>query len=205
MEKVKQKREDLEKHLQDHIRFLQNSAQSYDEGFEGEAKRMAVSIRVLFHHTNSSKSLVRQLNSELDYLDSSSKYDPENLAGFHGLACIYASSVGAKYVPRIETGIEEGEWISFSEWWNNPIIVDSKKNSFSRKELILALANKDGGAHVDPELDQAYVELSRNNTFGWLFLKGTIKSPFQAVEYASIRQICYEVLESIENSLPEYF
>lgn len=31
---------------------------------------------------------------------------------------------------------------------------DNKNNKFSRKDIILSVANKDGGAHVDPELEE---------------------------------------------------
>ena len=69
---------------------------------------------------------------------------------------------------------------------------------FNRRELILALANKDGGAHVDPELDHAYADLTRNNSVGWMFSDGQDKRPIEDVELFSVRQIAFEIIDSIE-------
>jgi len=38
-------------YLREQITFLRNSIDSYDKGFEGEAKRLATTIRVLVHDT----------------------------------------------------------------------------------------------------------------------------------------------------------
>ena len=56
--KIRQTEEELKSHLKEQIQFLLKSAQSYDEGFTSEAKRLAVVIRVLLHDTKKSKSLL---------------------------------------------------------------------------------------------------------------------------------------------------
>ncbi len=62
MTNVPQTRAELEAHLKEQIAFLKASAQSYDKGFLGEAKRLAVTVRVLIHDTVASPSLLRQLD-----------------------------------------------------------------------------------------------------------------------------------------------
>jgi hypothetical protein len=52
---------ELECHLAEQLQFLQVSAAAFDAGFEGEAKRLAVVLRILLHDTKSSKSLLGQL------------------------------------------------------------------------------------------------------------------------------------------------
>jgi hypothetical protein len=59
--KVSQRRSDLLNHLREQLQFLDASALSYDAGFEGEAKRLAVVIRVLLHDTAKSRSLLQSL------------------------------------------------------------------------------------------------------------------------------------------------
>jgi hypothetical protein len=69
----------------------------------------------------------------------------------------------------------------------------------------LSLANKMGGAHVDPKLDASFVALTRNNTLGWRYWDGNEEGDIIPVELASVRQIAHEVLLSLKNGLPEYF
>lgn len=94
----------------------------------------------------------------------------------------------------------EGENIysNFDDWWNEWVIVDHNKSAFSRKDLILNLANKDGGAHVDPKLDQDYANLTRNNSVGWTGYDGIKEFPVTDIELYSVRQIAYELLHSLQ-------
>jgi hypothetical protein len=79
-----------------------------------------------------------------------------------------------------------------------------KKSKFNRRELVLALENKDGGAHIDPELDQTYADLTRNNSVGWVFSNGTDERPMAGVELYSVRQIAFEIIKSIEQLMTKH-
>jgi hypothetical protein len=59
---------------------------------------------------------------------------------------------------------------------------------------VLAVANQDGGAHVDPTLDSTYADLSRNNSLGWTY--GSKSEPIEGPARAALRQICHEVLKT---------
>ena len=48
--------EELLDHLKEQVAFMKQSATSYDKGFDDEAKRLAVVIRVLVHDTQNSTS-----------------------------------------------------------------------------------------------------------------------------------------------------
>jgi Helicase conserved C-terminal domain len=79
------------------------------------------------------------------------------------------------------------------------VIKDSDGQEFTRKELVLALCNKEGGAHVDPEIEAAYEKLASSNSLGWVYREGD--GPDQLLPNPvvySMRQISHEVLESVQ-------
>lgn len=205
MPKVKQSKQELLEHLDENLGFLKASAIAFDAGHTGESKRLAVTIRVLLHDTNNSKSLLGLLGLKQNtgYLDTATDLDPKNLMSHHGLVGLrIGGGDGSYFAPLADTMPEQpSKYILFPTWWNKVVIKDSNKNTFSRRELVLALANKDGGAHVDPDLDQAYADLTRNNSVGWVFSNGTDSSPINEVELYSVRQIAYEVITSVERKL----
>jgi hypothetical protein len=55
---------DFHAHLKTHLGFLARSCIAYDQGHLEEALRMAVSLRVMFHDTQSSTSLLRHLGAK---------------------------------------------------------------------------------------------------------------------------------------------
>lgn len=202
MPKVKQTKQELLSHLEDIIGFIEASSLAFDAGKTGEAKRLAVSIRVLLHDTKNSKSLLGLLGWKdgHSFFNTATPYDPKNLMSHHGLVGlrIGGDSGGSYYAPLGDGPPSRTyKFVKFPEWWNESVIVDGKKQKFNRRELVLALSNKDGGAHVDPELDEAYANLTRKNTIGWVCSDGTNDSPLMDVEKHSIRQVAYEIMESI--------
>jgi hypothetical protein len=55
-------KEELANHLKEQIDFMIASAIQFDNGFEGEAKRLAIAIRILVHDTSRCSALLTQLN-----------------------------------------------------------------------------------------------------------------------------------------------
>lgn len=201
MPKVKQSKAELLKHLNENLGFLKASAAAFDAGHTGESKRLAVTIRVLLHDTKNSKSLLGLLGfkNNTAYLNTAFDLNPKNLLSHHGLVGL---KFGENHTYHAPLSQRSGKYITFPKWWNQVVIKDKNENSFNRRELVLALANKDGGAHVDPNLDQAYVDLTRNNSVGWMISSDGINtSPLNEVELYSVRQIAHEVIESIERKL----
>jgi len=191
MAKVKQTKEELLSHLRENLGFLQASSAAFDSGHLGEAKRLAVSIRVLLHDTRSSKSLLGLLGWKdgHNFFDTANKNNPKNLMSHHGLVGLKMGGGDGSFYAPLQDGSpgRPYKFIKFPDWWNGVVIVDSKKSKFNRRELVLALANKDGGAHVDPDLDQAYADLTRNNSVGWVFSDGKEEHPMGNVELFSVR------------------
>jgi hypothetical protein len=74
------------------------------------------------------------------------------------------------------------------------------QKAFTRKTLIQSLANKDGGAHVDSEIEQEYYELSKKNKIGFHMVNSIgERVPLNDPILPSIRQISYETLETFKN------
>lgn len=192
-------------HLREHLGFLQASSASFDGGFHGEAKRLALTIRVLLHDTNSSKSLLGQLEYKfkMGFLDTARDANPKNLISHHGLVSLQVGGGKGRYHAQLDGNFPgtPNRYVFFRDWWNKVVIVDSKKVQFTRRDLVLALANQDGGGHVDPALDEKYANLSRNNSVGWRYSNGVIETPFEGVELFSVRQIAFEVYKSIDRQL----
>jgi hypothetical protein len=200
-----QSKEELQQHLKDTIQALELSSRSFDGGFEGEANRLAAAIRVLVHDTGSSKSLLGQLGQKsIKFYETSIPRNPRNIMTYSGLTAIELTPEGAKYVAVLDMLPPDSppRWVSFDEWWNRVIFVDQKGSETSRKDLILAVANKDGGAHLDPVLHGKYADLSRRNSLAWQFSSPTGDIPLEGPEKAAVRQITHEILKSLSPTMP---
>jgi hypothetical protein len=98
--------------------------------------------------------------------------------------------------------------IPFDQWWEGKILWDADGGIFTRKSLIEAVAETDGGAHVDVGLPSTYHRLTRMKRHGY-YLSHTDSlnpekrrlEPMRAPHLVSIRQIGHEVLRTV---LPMY-
>lgn len=198
--RVKRTRADLLKELQDQIALMVNACQAYDRGLDPIGKHIALSLRVLLHHHRNSQALLQQLDLRgKRFLDTAGPLNPRNLLTDCTL-CVMRLGSNDAYLPLCAAGggARQPRWVPFEEWWNNPVIKDNKQRYFNRRELVLHVADTDGGAHVDPALDAAYADLSRNNSLGWVISEGNVQKPFPPPTMACIRQIAHEVLETLK-------
>jgi len=201
----KQSERELQQHLTDTLQALDLSACAFDGGYEGEAKRLAVAIRVVVHDTPNSRSLLGQLgHKSMQFYDTSIPRHPGTILTYNGITAMDITPQEAMYVAPLDNLPPDSppRYITFDQWWNTVIFVDEARRETTRKDLILAVANKDGGAHVDPVLDEKYASLSRRNSLAWQFsgLSGDI--PLKGPEKAAIRQIAHEVLKSFDPAMP---
>lgn len=209
--KIDQSHQELLSHLEEQLQFLRKSSQDFDEGDMAEAKRIAVCIRILVHDKNS-KSLLSQLGikEKISYLNSALPFNPKNLMPYMGLLLVSYKSdpndTTCIYRPLLDKGPQvkpNKEWLTFADWWEQSIILtDQKQNTFSRKDLILNVADTDGGAHVDVKINKPYADLSRFNSVGVSLITKRQDQPdknesIKYIEHANIRQIAFELLESI--------
>ena len=59
MAKYKRNKQELQEQWDAQVRFIQKSVKEFDAGDESEARRIAASLRILFHETKQSKSLFK--------------------------------------------------------------------------------------------------------------------------------------------------
>lgn len=172
MKRVPQSEESLVEHLTEQVSFLCTSHKSFDDGFEGEAKRIAHILRVLLHDTRRSFSLLRQLGilEQFMYRDTSIPWFEQNSNGpVDGLTRMVISTEYVKPQAPLDdlSGAYSNCLKNFPNWWSQPVIRDNNDFVFTRRDLILNVANTDGGSHVDPALDAQYSALTRDNSMGW--------------------------------------
>ena len=202
-ERVRISEDDLRINLDEQVAFLKASAESYDGGFQGEGKRLAVTLRVLLHNSRSSNALLAQLGQldSIRFFDSALPNTPGNLLTYSGLVVTAHTKVGAEYLPMLDDKqVGPGEWLLFKRWWETAVFVDDKRREISRKDLVLSLADQDGGAHVDASLNDWYFALTHENSMGWTVTIGTISHPLGPPHLASVRQITHEVLKSLDQT-----
>lgn len=198
--KYKQTRDELLEQWDDQIGFIKRSCKDYDAGAHSEAKRIATSIRVLFHHTRNSYSLFNQLGYTNNFLfwSSACLYTPSNLLSSWSLLSLQMNGTEMLYIPLFKEIVSRTFFLELDDWWNE-IIFDDKQFFLSRKDVVLAVSNKDGGAHVDPEFDESYACITKRNSLRHFIEtnEGSVPPKNNPI-YASIRQIACEVLHSCE-------
>lgn len=190
-------KQELIEHWNDQLNFIRISSKNYDEGNEQEARRIATSLRIMIHQTKYSHSLYKQLNPTFIFWSSGSLYTPSNLLSSWVLLSMNIDVKGIRYTPILNNN-DRTFFLTFEDWWNE-IIFDDKEGFFSRRDVVLYVANQDGGSHVDPSLDEAYAKLTKFNSLGWVDNNGN--KPINNPAYAAIRAIANEILVSQELSL----
>jgi hypothetical protein len=211
----RQSRDELLEHLQEQMGFLRRSAQSFDDGNQSESKRMAAVLRTLLHNKGSSDSLVKQLGiqHQLKFLDTST---PDPQPSTHGAVLVERFDAGLGHIRMEEERAvfeaplkEDADGIRglqpFRFWWNRAVLQDRYRENFTREQLVLFVAHKVGGVHVDPKVPPRFNALTRLNSLGWGWTRteeghiavvvpaGPTDTPLGNPIPVNIRQIAFEV------------
>lgn len=198
MTRIPRAQEELQSALGEQLAFLEASSLAFDAGFTSEAKRLAVTIRVLVHDAGRSRSLLRQLGLKSGkFYDSALDLQPSNLATHSGLVMTAMKRGSSSYVAMLD-GMPFQRWTDFNSWWSKPVFVDDQRKTLTREKLVLTMANQDGGTHVDPALDEIYHRLTRQNSMGWMHVSGATETPLPDPAGPSVRQIAHELLKSLK-------
>lgn len=215
--------DELRAHLKKQLGFLERSCEDYDDGQLEESIRAATVIRVLIHDTKSSTSLLKMMNGKTIRVISSVGWMPaeywrpyyllmaQRNKNFHALVIPKRTSDGGL---RMEASLGQREHcmlVSVEDWWNQIIWMECQSaQMLSRKDLVLAAANKDGGAHVDLDSPKNYEAIKKMQQGGFSvyahpivedeFLKhgGLVGISQENSHLAAIRQMGYELLNSSE-------
>jgi hypothetical protein len=209
---------DFVRQLDKQLRYIETSAREYDAGEKDEAIRIATSLRVIFHHTSRSTSLLFHLQARYTRILTSA-HSPPYPSDYWPMGQIRGSfhmpEHHSKNCPHYEPirAVEEASFVPWlgkkslkrqvqsPDWWEKEpaIILHGKKAR--RRDVVLWASNKDGRAHVDHVLPADYLHLSDclrvcigppGDEGDGLEMKPT------DVHFALLRQMAYEVLKSPE-------
>ena len=193
---------DFRVQLSKQLGFLERSCQSYDAGFTDEAIRIATVIRVTIHQTKNSTSLLKHMGATTINLLSTTSSNhalPIHKANyFMGMGMVVLNGDNAKYISQLGDGPTK-EFIPVIKWWNQIVMVLEAKHQITRKDIVLAAANKDGGAHVDAKLTSEYAALAKDGAVGSFVYESAgnkSASPIEGAHLMSLRQMGYELLHS---------
>lgn len=189
--------------LADQLGFLKRSLQAYKDGTEAEALRIAVTIRVLVHETDKSNPLLRQIDP--NYLNLTILDTPKpsgKVLVLYGIGVSVSAEKGAQPVtdlidPRLQL-------VPLQQWWTRPVLVFMDHNgqqvSFSRKDLLLTLANKEGGAHVDTNVPAAYEKYVMDAGVPFI-VNGVTTDSVHLAQFASVES-SVRMIECLERNFP---
>lgn len=192
----------LETYLTEQLDFLELSCKSFDEGYLHEAKRLATTLRVLLHDTTQSRSLLRQLGikSQIGFYDTCLDFNPKNLLSHNGILRIHLSNHEAVYeAPLDDTPLGMNHSKRFEDWWDKLVFASPEGNGFTRKKLVTDLANKEGGAHVDPKLNGKFEKLTNGEFLNTQFVTEEKASYIENAPAHALRQIAFEVIRSLKD------
>jgi len=143
--------------------FLRSSLRAFYEGQFAESLRIAAIIRVLVHETPKSKSLLQQARTDgldLQILEHVGEEQPNEDEIFRFAVSL---RMGPTLAPAVDLGSTHHTMSSVGSWWNRAVFMFQSQLGrqliYTRKKVVLILANKEGGAHVDPDEDPDYVSL----------------------------------------------
>lgn len=217
VERITRSKDDLKRELIDQLQLLRSDCINFDNGLETSGKRIAGSLRLLLNQkptpkqgksSRYSRALLDQLGYRNGYfLSSATGLIKGNLLTESPLLVMRLSTTGMEYLPLVHTDGSPSlmKPMPFPAWWAQDILKDNKGRLMCRRVLVEHVANTDGGAHVDAELDSAYMALSRENSLNWNFSNGkTTGAPSGRPELACMRQIAHELLCTIERYVPEF-
>jgi hypothetical protein len=177
---------------------IQASCKAYDAGETWEAMRIATAVHTLVHdHGKNYISVLSRLGirSSLRFL-SSGRVSGDGQLAWSPLVGTQMSDTGTRYFPMLGNGPQgtrDGTWdhesIQFGRWWEKEIISRGIDHTFTRKGLVFALRNKEGGGHYGDIDDPRYAELLDD--------KRLHPNP-AGIQMAMMRQIGWEITMTFE-------
>jgi hypothetical protein len=177
---------------------LERSCASYDAGHKDEAIRIATTIRVLVHNTKASISLLKHLNATTINLLSTTPEPSAQTISFVGLGMMRVGGGKSEFFPQLGDGPPVNQLVPISKWWDQIVMVLNSQR-ISRRDIVLAAANKDGGAHVDSKLSSEYEALAKDGAVGSFVYQTQgqrVEAPIQDAHLVSLKQLRYELLHS---------
>jgi hypothetical protein len=189
--------------FREQLHFVARSSEAFDGGDEQEAFRLANALRLLFHDTASSTSLIKHLGWKKRQILSSLR-GANGWKHFLAQRMDFSSAAPMVMMPLLGNNFNT---VSIYDWWKLETVFTNKGDNYSRSKIILSAANKDGGSHVDAQLEKYYEVLCAGEyaigVTGQLTYDGQPPFPQGVTQYpknahlALIRQFAHEFVQSV--------
>jgi hypothetical protein len=183
--------------LKDQYDLLKDAVSDFYAGKEARANDVAVRIRVLVHNTQTSKALLSYLTA--DYMKMLIYHKPTRLpnAVFVLKQPIRFGGDGKCEAIRDDFTNVSYELVPLERWWTEDYLVIGRIRS-SKKQVVLDVANKDGGAHVDEEVPVRHAAASKPPV-----AFGVNRNPIRPnLARSTVAQAGNELLDFIERHFP---
>ena len=191
---------DLKLQLRRQLEFLQTSCAVFDAGRVEEAIRLAVSLRVVFHDTKHSTSLLTLLGTKAS-VKVLTTFEPGYAEDKATGRMAISIPIGVDYTGArssqfgLPSPFDRRDFVSVKEWWEQVIM--GTNTMPTRRDIILAAANEDGGAHVAPNPKKKAAELIRGvGTFRTNAGGVIVTNELNNHHFYLLRQFAFEVLNS---------
>ena len=141
------------------LKFLRQECLHYDAGDWSYGAQIATKLRLLLHQTKYSDSLLAQITKRFAF----------SCPDFVRSPLIQYQMIHQPEVPPVLTvqplSLESGKRYTrraFKTWWDGiDILLIDRQHFLSRKGVVCLLANQEGGAHVQPGMDEKAALLRR--------------------------------------------
>jgi hypothetical protein len=151
------------KALEEQRHLLKDAIAGMNTGDLTRALNVATAIRVLVHETGNSKPLLKSIRSDYSGLGILLRPPPPPARCPPGIKaitfyCPVSAAVSTSGVVSLVTTLDAKEYreSTLGEWWANACMFLPGIGPVTRRELVLGLANKEGGAHVDDRMPVKY-------------------------------------------------
>lgn len=199
----------IETKFKEQLKLLKKRIVDYEKGDQIEAYQIASILRVLLHDTKRSTSILRHLKikDKVMFQSLASPYSTLNIAPYLGLLSLrITSGYGLEYVGNCKSKNQEQIFkreifYRFEDWWNE-IVIDDKKEVYTRRDLVLHVANKEGGSHLDIKVDININELMNKNSIGWKYSQKDLNSNLK-IESDPVNNPVLETIYVIANEFIE--
>lgn len=183
------------------MEFLRTSLRAFYVGDFAESVRIATIIRVLVHESGMSKPLLKQARPnglELPILEHVSEWPGEEEI----FSFAVSVRMGPTVAPAVDLGSSHHALSSVGGWWNRTVFTFQSRIGtqliYRRKQVVLILSNKEGGAHVDPNEDPDYARLLTDLPLSFADYGLQVETPDLA--RFLVAQSGVEMLECLERS-----
>jgi len=180
--------------------MLARRCDAFYDGHADEARDIASILRkLLYDYGSSSQSLLGQIGikEEYQYLDSRvhGNLHVQSMKGAWPRTVLPYEYYADKYL------------YPFKIWWEKqPFHVLYQDIIFTRKDLVLEIANREGGDHIDPHSDRRIATLMRKDSPWSTHIsdgESTVATPMNNFELATICAIGEELLWTLEEDKEE--